>query len=276
MPASDLALNIAVGAASSSAAGCITNPIDVIKTEMQLSVRSTVVGTIRERVSRLGVLSLWSGISAMVMRSLFYAGIRLGAYGPIKQALSARDQRQKTAFWHKGAAGTLSGALGAAAANPVEICKTRMQADPVRYSSALSTLSQLTRNEGLAGLAHGLGPHVLRGAAVTASQVGVYDEVKQRLVLHGGLSEGVGLRFSAAMVAGVVTATVSSPFDVLKTRLMTRGGTLLTASRGVWKEAGFAGFFKGWVPQYARLGPHTVIVFMVYERLRAAAGLGML
>ena len=55
----------------------------------------------------------------------------------------------------------------------------------------------------------GLVPHVLRGAAVTASQVGCYDEVKQRLAARTGLREGVlgtrrvrvglGLRFGAVV-----------------------------------------------------------------------------
>eukprot|EP00747_Dinoflagellata_sp_TGD_P134419 gnl/TRDRNA2_/TRDRNA2_175316_c3_seq4.p1 gnl/TRDRNA2_/TRDRNA2_175316_c3~~gnl/TRDRNA2_/TRDRNA2_175316_c3_seq4.p1 ORF type:complete len:145 (-),score=15.66 gnl/TRDRNA2_/TRDRNA2_175316_c3_seq4:504-938(-) len=124
--ARSLGINILVGAASSSVAGCITNPIDVVKTEMQMSRGSLgMLGTLRARVSTRGVSSLWAGVPAMILRSFFYAGIRLGTYDPIKEALGAKE---KPTMWRKVLAGTISGSLGAAAANPVEVVKTRMQA----------------------------------------------------------------------------------------------------------------------------------------------------
>jgi hypothetical protein len=36
---------------------------------------------------------------------------------------------------------------------------------------------------------------------------------------------------------------------------------------------GLRGFLKGWLATYARLGPHTVIMFLTAEELRRAAGL---
>ena len=50
------------------------------------------------------------------------------------------------------------------------------------------------------------------------------------------------------------------------------GGPLACAAR-VWADAGAAGFLRGWSASYARLGPHTVIMFTCAEYLRAAAGL---
>mmetsp|Transcript_28052 Transcript_28052/g.37943 ORF Transcript_28052/g.37943 Transcript_28052/m.37943 type:complete len:301 (+) Transcript_28052:211-1113(+) len=274
-----LGFSICVGAASSSVAGCITNPIDVVKTEMQMAKRKTVggpplgmMGTLQVRISSRGVLSLWAGVPAMILRSFFYAGIRLGSYDPIKDALGARE---KPTVWRKVLAGTISGSLGAAAANPVEVVKTRMQADPGRYRSTASAFMKMASMEGLASFSKGLFPHILRGAAVTASQIGIYDDTKQRLKQYMDLKDGIPLRFSASMVAGVVTTTVSSPFDVIKTRAMTQmGGTVFSASSALLREEGPKGFFKGWMANYTRLGPHTVIVFVVYEQIRLWAGLG--
>eukprot|EP00928_Gymnodinium_smaydae_P045941 TRINITY_DN30583_c0_g1_i1.p1 TRINITY_DN30583_c0_g1~~TRINITY_DN30583_c0_g1_i1.p1 ORF type:complete len:286 (-),score=27.42 TRINITY_DN30583_c0_g1_i1:390-1247(-) len=267
------ALYVSVGAASSSCAGCITNPIDVVKTEMQMSKGSLgMVGTLKARVSQKGFMSLWAGVPAMFVRSVFYAGIRFGAYDPIKNALGAKEH---PTMWRKILAGTLSGGLGAAAANPIEIVKTRMQADPGRYRSTASALVQMLSKEGLAGFSQGLLPHVLRGAAVTASQIGVYDDTKHRIARYTGLKDGVALRFSASMIAGVVTTTASNPFDVIKTRVMVdQGSSVLSVSRQLLRQEGPRGFLKGWGANYSRLGPHTVLVFLVYEQMRSLVGLG--
>lgn len=270
-----------VAAVSSSAAGCITNPIDVIKTEMQLAGRAVgksspvpgIFGTLKTRVASRGVVSLWAGVPVMMVKSLFYAGIRVGAYEPIRDALGGKE---KPSMFNKLMAGTLSGTVAAAAANPVEVIRTRLMAEPSRYRSTRHAVVSLARDEGLGGLSKGLVPHMLRGAAVTASQLAFYDESKHRLKAHVGMQEGIPLRFAAAMVSGVATTTMSSPFDVIKTQVMARGGSVIEVTRRIASEEGMSGFFRGWLPNYARLGPHTVIVFIVYEQVRSWSGLGAL
>merc|ERR1712039_233974 len=113
-----------------------------------------------------------------------------------------------------------------------------MQANPGRYSSIGAALVSLTREEGIRGFSQGLVPHIMRGATVTASQLAVYDETKQRLINHAGLSEGISLRFSAAMVSGIVTTTASSPCDVVKTQMMTHGGSMGSVATSIMREHG--------------------------------------
>jgi len=78
------------------------------------------------------------------------------------------------------------------------------------------------------------------------------------------------------MASGVLATTITSPFDVLKTRVQTSGRyegvlrTLVTTARA----EGVGGLFKGWVPNYLRLGPQTVLVFLIYENLRKLVGVG--
>jgi hypothetical protein len=47
----------------------------------------------------------------------------------------------------------------------------------------------------------------------------------------------------------------------------------LACARDVLAHDGLRGFLKGWLATYARLGPHTVIMFLTAEELRRAAGL---
>ncbi len=99
---------------------------------------------------------------------------------------------------------------------------------------------------GVSGLGVGLVANVLRGGAITASQVcafgcmcmrvsvalsenslffgglqiASYDASKVALQRDLKLKEGLGLHFCAAMISGLITTAVSSPFDVLRTSMM--------------------------------------------------------
>jgi solute carrier family 25 protein 14/30 len=39
------------------------------------------------------------------------------------------------------------------------------------------------------------------------------------------------------------------------------------------RNEGVLALFKGWVPQWVRLGPHTIITFLVLEQLRKLANI---
>jgi len=281
----DLALNMAVGGVSSGAACVFTNPLDVLKTDIQMRAKMQrtmsatpaqnvgITGLMASRIQARGFTSYWDGMNSAFMRALSYSAIRLGAYGPIKVAIDGAPIGSS-----KIAAGLMSGTLAAAVANPIEIVKTRMQADAAKYNnSTFRAFSSLIREEGFIGLTNGLVPHCVRGATVTASQLATYDTAKRAASEHFGLQDGLVLRFAASMISGVVTTTVVAPVDLIKTRVMTSSGSdagVLKQCRAVLKTDGPLGFFKGWVPGYLRMGPQTVITFMIYEQLRSIFGLG--
>ena len=77
--------------------------------------------------------------------------------------------------------------------------------------------------------------------------------------------------FSASLLAGLVATTVCSPADVVKTRIMnakgTSGGAVTILTTAV-KNEGVGFMFRGWLPSFIRLGPHTIVTFLVLEQLR--------
>lgn len=48
---------------------------------------------------------------------------------------------------------------------------------------------------------------------------------------------------------------------------------MLACAADVLRRDGPGGFMRGWSASYARLGPHTVIMFLAAEKLRKLAGL---
>lgn len=103
---------------------------------------------------------------------------------------------------------------------------------------------------------------------MTASQLASYDAFKSFLVRKARMADDLKTHFAASVAAGFVATTVCSPVDVLKTRLMSakQKEGVWALLKGVWRREGFAWVFKGWLPSFVRLGPHTVVTFLALEQ----------
>jgi solute carrier family 25 (mitochondrial dicarboxylate transporter), member 10 len=73
-------------------AACVTHPLDLTKLRMQ-TVTSNGAGpsalkVLRDTVALTGVRSLYTGLSASVLRQMTYSLVRLGSYEGIKSWIS--------------------------------------------------------------------------------------------------------------------------------------------------------------------------------------------
>ncbi|CAF0874752.1 unnamed protein product [Didymodactylos carnosus] len=260
-----------------------TNPIDVVKVRMQLQheLRGTIQyhGLLRgaiKIVQNEGLLTLWSGVEPALWREASYSTIRMGAYEPIKELLHAEGY---VPLWKKIMAGAISGGVGACLTSPTDLIKIRLQAQRGQknyiYSSTISAFRHIYREEGLRGLYRGVGPTTQRAIIVTASQIASYDETKHLLLSY--TKEGVLIHFLAAMSAGFVAAVTTSPIDLIKSRIMNapsgRYRSVIDCGRQVLRAEGLRGFYTGFVPVWLRIGPHTMVTFLVFEQLRRLAGM---
>lgn len=286
-----LTSGISVGCANTA-----TNPLDVVKVRLQLqrnqllgsSVKTGMVTTGVNVVRNEGVLALWSGLGPSLARGFFFGGARLGMYTPLKHAIVAATSPPQAAgapplactLEQKIAAGSLSGGLAAAVTSPIELIKTRLQAagrDPAAPRTSMGVIQKVVSTDGVVGLWKGAMPGLVRAAILTAAQCATYDEVKRTVISTTGWGQKeIKTHLTSSMIAGLVTTTVTNPLDVIKTRMYVGGKSysgVLQCAADVMKREGLMGFMKGWSASYARLGPHTVIMFLTAERLRAYAGL---
>eukprot|EP00897_Mesotaenium_endlicherianum_P002213 jgi/Mesen1/2019/ME000148S01121 len=290
---------------SNMCAAAITNPVNVVKVRMQLdgALSSAKVqqyhglGRGMWKVwAEEGVRGLWRGTTAALLREASYSSIRMGAYEPFKQALGARDAAH-TPLWVKVGAAAASGTLGSALANPTDVVMIRMQAPLLAphphlaggaaaaraYTGAFHAFATIARHEGLGGLYRGVVPSMQRAALLTAAQIPSYDQTKHLLLNSGVFAEGIPCHVASSMTAGLVTAVVIAPVDLVKTRIMQQqvgvdGKGLLYSSaidcfRKSLQAEGFAGMYKGFIPVWMRIGPHTNITFFIYEQLRSMMGI---
>ncbi|KAJ2846392.1 Mitochondrial dicarboxylate transporter [Coemansia brasiliensis] len=270
-------------------AACFTHPIDLIKVHLQTSTRRTrALQTMRGIVRESGILGLYNGLSAALLRQGTYTMSRFAIYDMAKAAMRHPDGTPLNGL-ELALATLLSGIAGGIVGNPAEILNVRMQNDqalPIHlrrnYKNAVNGLYVMLTTEGVRSLSIGLAPSLIRATLATGSQFVSYDILKAYL-LNAGYPDSVSVHFTASFIAGLVATTVCSPADVIKSRVMASlklQDAMKTSARnthvpGVWSTAcniyrteGLRAFFKGWVPSYIRLCPQLVITFVIYEKLR--------
>ena len=69
-------------------------------------------------------------------------------------------------------------------------------------------------------------------------------------------------------MAGFVATTICSPVDVIKTRVMSAKESegLAKLLARIYRVEGAGWMWRGWVPSFVRLGPHTVATFIFLEQ----------
>lgn len=114
---------------------------------------------------------------------------------------------------------------------------------------------------------------------VNNSNAFFFFQAKQELLKTGYFTEGIPLHFTASMLSGLITTLASMPIDMAKTRIQNQkksaDGTLqykgsIDVMAKVARQEGILSLWKGFTPYYCRLGPHTVITFIVLEQFNNA------
>jgi dicarboxylate transporter 10 len=143
------------------------------------------------------------------------------------------------------------------------------------YRHVFDALGRMMREEGFASLYKGLLPNVQRAMLMTMGQLASYDEIKPRLLSYsnGVLKDNLLTHGIASTFAGGIATILTQPVDVVKTRVMMAEpgryrGMMHCMGETVRNESMLA-LFKGTVPSFTRLGPHTVLTFVFLEQLRA-------
>ncbi|KAF9415907.1 hypothetical protein BGZ94_010357 [Podila epigama] len=233
-----------------------------------------LIPLLREIIRNEGPGVFLSGLAPAVLREGVYSTIRFGSYDFFKGIYSGVGSAglrrgEETSTLEKLMSGLTSGMLGSTIANPTDLIKGR--------------------EEGIPGLYRGVVPTAARAMVVTASQLASYDTTKHWLL---GLKnsdgqrqfqEGYLVHFVASTVAGLVCSISTSPIDTIKVRYMNQEfnaqgqGALYRSAmdcavKTVSREGPLA-LYKGFLMCWLRLGPHTMLSLMIFEKLRSFVGI---
>jgi solute carrier family 25 (mitochondrial uncoupling protein), member 8/9 len=90
----------------------------------------------------------------------YSAGVRLGLYGPVKELYGVSKERPS--MLKSIAAGCTSGAIAAAVSNPIDLIKTRLQAQAGGQLTSMQVVRSVVASDGLFGLWKGTVPSMVR------------------------------------------------------------------------------------------------------------------
>lgn len=259
----------------------VTHPLDLAKVRLQTASKpgQSLISMVHEIITKEGFFKIYSGLTASLLRQATYSTTRFGIYEFLKELyIENYNGHPSTAILLPMS--MVAGGIGGLIGNPSDVVNIRMQNDsslPIEqrrnYRNAFHGLYRIIREENVSSLFRGLGPNLIRGVLMTASQVVTYDFAKELLVDMLSLDPArKSTHFGASFLAGMVATTVCSPADVVKTRIMNAKGSTekstLTILSNAIKNEGVGFMFRGWVPSFIRLGPHTIVTFLALEQLR--------
>lgn len=225
------------------------------------------------------------GLSAGLLRQATYTTTRLGVFNTLMDTKKGPNGEAPPLFY-KAVFGLTAGAIGSVVGTPAEVCLIRMSSDgrlpPEQrrgYTSVGNALIRIVREEGVLTLWKGVGPTVGRAMVLNLAQLASYAQFKESFKRSLSLEEGILLHFCASMCSGLLSTVASMPVDIVKTRVQNMSpnpdGTMpykgaLDCAGKIIRNEGFFSLWKGFLPYYFRLGPHTVLTFIFLEQLNVA------
>lgn len=197
----------------------------------------------------LTILAVWLGISGKLQGSHASA-----AGASALKALREIDYR----FF---VAGGTCAAISHGITTPIDVVKTRIQANPKAYDKGLlAATGDIIKKEGAGVLLSGLGPTVVGYGIEGAMKFGVYEVAKPIFAVIWKENTALGF-IMASVVAGAVAAVLLCPMESLRIRQVTdpkyAGDSLLTGLSRLIRESGFLSLFGGVLAMLAKQVPYT-------------------
>ncbi|XP_052868890.1 mitochondrial dicarboxylate carrier-like [Anopheles cruzii] len=268
------------GLASAGSAYC-THPLDLLKVIYQIDMRTnlSMFQLAREIVHDEGLTALYSGVTAAVLRQLTYSTTRFAIYELGKQSEFGKE----SGFFGRVVMAAIGGTVGGFVGSPADLINVRMQNDVKlppsqrrNYKNAIDGIMRVWREEGFRRLFSGASSATARSVFMTIGQLTFYDQAKYTLFQTGYFTDNIGTHFLASVIAGGIATTMTQPIDVVKTVMMNAKPGEFRNIGAILRHIGKlgpVGFFKGFVPRFIRLGPHTVLTFIFLEQLRINFGI---
>ncbi|XP_067419239.1 kidney mitochondrial carrier protein 1 isoform X1 [Emydura macquarii macquarii] len=282
------------GGLASITAECGTFPIDLTKTRLQVQGQTNdakykeiryrgMVHALVRIWREEGLKALYSGIAPAMLRQASYGTIKIGTYQSLKRVLVEQPEDETLVI--NVLCGILSGVISSSIANPTDVLKIRMQAQgSVIQGGMMGNFIHIYQKEGTRGLwkcfmfCQGVSLTAQRAAIVVGVELPVYDLTKKHIIKSGLLGDTVYTHFLASFTCGLAGALASNPVDVVRTRMMNQRrfqdgphsgykGTLDCLLQ-TWRNEGFFALYKGFWPNWLRLGPWNIIFFLTYEQLK--------
>ncbi|MCJ1475897.1 hypothetical protein MMC13_004561 [Lambiella insularis] len=306
------AFHFLAGLSTGMLSALLLQPADLLKTRVQQSPSSSLIGTWREIASGpRPLLQLWRGTLPSVIRTGFGSALYFSSLNALRQHV-ARAKLLTSAgivstsspnMAHSSSLPRLSnlanlttGAIARASAGfilmPITVVKVRYESNLYTYRSLWGAGTAIIQSEGLRGFFSGFGATAVRDAPYAGLYVLFYEQLKSRLNALRAvtpISDSLDLRremrsrvsapinFASGVLAAGLATAITNPFDAIKTRIQLmpgKYGNMIIAGRYMLREEGVRSLFDGLGLRMGRKALSSALAWTLYEELIRRAELG--
>ena len=264
----------------------VVHPANTLAVRMNLTPPGTPFNLQKMLNETGGIRGLYDGLSAGILRQVFYASSRFGLFETFRDML--HEYRGKTDFASRVGVGAVTGGIAAYLSCPMEVCVVRMSNDkslPLEerrnYTNVFNTASRIVKEEGVLTFWRGSNPFVMRAMMVGVFQVATLDQFKVMFAnMLGQKKDSIPNVFCAAMTSGLIYSLATMPLEACKNRMASQKPdkttgqlpykSIVQTMRKVAAGEGLLALYNGFFPYYLRCGGHTVSMFIAVQMLRDA------
>ncbi|KIV95661.1 hypothetical protein PV10_03286 [Exophiala mesophila] len=260
-------------------------PIDLVKTRMQnqRSVRpgerlyENSIDCARKVIKNEGFRGLYSGVLPQLVGVAPEKAIKLTVNDLVRGHFTDK-QTGSIRLSAEILAGASAGGCQVVFTNPLEIVKIRLQVQGELAKKAdvpKRSAMWIVRNLGIIGLYKGVTACLLRDVPFSAIYFPTYSHLKKDMFGESPTKKlGVVQLLTAGAIAGMPAAYLTTPCDVVKTRLQVEArkgdatyNGLIDCAKKVYRDEGFKAFFKGGPARILRSSPQFGFTLAAYEVL---------
>lgn len=148
-----------------------------------------------------------------------------------------------------------------------------------KHAGFFQGFQKIYKAHGIAGLYRGVLVTIPRGMMGSGTQIATFGWTKDYLQRNFSHLDPTVISFISGATAGTAMAIAMNPTDVISTRLYNQG--VCSNGKGIYysgvidcfikilKAEGPRGFYKGFWPHYIRIGPHSALVLLFFDELKA-------
>lgn len=250
------------GAVAGTTVDLILYPLDTVKTRLQATAGAKLSGSTFK--------GLFNGVAPAIAASAPCAAVFFGAYDAMKRVFTDKLPDDYATVAHAGAA---AGAdiVQSVVRVPFEVVKQRVQAGV--DASGRAALASVLKAQGPRGLYRGWGALALRDLPFDIIEFPLYERFKKEWSKAKGGKLAPWQGSLCGSVAGGVAAGLTTPLDVVKTRLMTQSpgqyAGIGSCLQSILQEEGIGALFAGAIPRMSSIAFGGAIFFGAYETAKS-------
>ncbi|XP_076245421.1 dephosphocoenzyme A carrier isoform X1 [Calliopsis andreniformis] len=271
--------SLVAGATAGALAKTTIAPLDRTKINFQISKQPysarAAVEFLIKTLKTEGLLSLWRGNSATMVRIIPYSAIQFTAHEQWKRILKVNgSERQKPGL--NFLAGALAGVTSQGMTYPLDLMRARMAVTlKAEYKTLRQIFVRIYMEEGILAYYRGYTATLLGVIPYAGCSFFTYDLLRNLLPVYTTVAiPGFSTSLICGGIAGMVAQTSSYPLDIVRRRMQTSAikgqhyHTISSTIVKVYREEGIMAFYKGLSMNWVK-GPIAVgISFATHDTIR--------